>query len=516
MNLLVLLLLSAAPVGGQVREGTPDSVNLVKARANGNTQQFEWLPWAPASFARAKAENKFVLVDGAAEWCHWCHVMDETTYRDAEVGQWLSKNAIAIRVDIDERPDLAERYGEWGWPATILLSSDAHELGKFRGYLPTEKLLEILHGLDATSPMEAAAEPPGIPLAGVPAAMKQAIARLDFFWDEQEGGWGMRRKVPIGMNVLWELARGTKASVARADFTLGKQRALIDPVAGGIYQYSAAEDWNDPHFEKLISFQTPNLEASARGFLSTRKQPHLDDARAIYRYLTTTLRSPDGDFYVNQDADVNAHDRSKPFVDGHVYYALDAAGRAAVGAPWVDTHVYAADNGRAISALLAFFEASGEGLEEARKTADRLALTHVLADGSVKREATSSAKGPFFLDDAACLGLAYARLGKLTKDPKYAALSRLITARMLTSFSDARAPMFDATLDADAVGVFARRRHSFAPNVNAARLLAAAGERDRGRMLIAALSGKDRLDGEWSWVGDYLLAAKELGFEPAR
>ena len=139
-----------------------------------------------------------------------------------------------------------------------------------------------------------------------------------------------------------------------------------------------------------------------------------------------------------------------------------------------------------------------------------------MPDGSVKREATSSAKGPFFLDDAACLGLAYARLGKKTKDRKYAALSRLITARMLKSFSDARGPLFDATLDADAVGVFARRRHSFAPNVNAARLLAQTGQLERGRALIAALSGKERLDGEWSWVGDYLLAAQELGFKPAR
>ena len=515
MALLALLLLCAAPEG-QVREGTPDSVNLVKVRARGNAQQFEWLPCAPESFARAKAEKKFVLVDGAAEWCHWCHVMDETTYRDPEVGQWLSKNAIAIRIDIDERPDLAERYGEWGWPATILLSSDAQELGKFRGYLPTEKLLEILHGLDAASPMEAAAEPAGVPVARVPAAMAQAIARLDFFWDETEGGWGMRRKVPIGMNVLWELARGTKQSIARADFTLGKQRVLIDPVAGGIYQYSAAEDWSDPHFEKLISFQTPNLEASARGFAATKKQQHLDDARALYRYLTTTLRSPEGDFYVNQDADVNAHDRTKPFVDGHVYYALDEAGRRAVGAPWVDTHVYAADNGRAVSALLAFFEVSGEGLEDARRAADRLAQTHVLPDGSVKREATSSAKGPFFLDDAACLGLAYARLAKVTKDARYGGLSRLISARMIKAFPDSGGLMFDATIDADAVGVFARRRHSFGPNVNAARLLAAVGEFERGKKLVAALSGKERIEGEWSWVGDYLLAASELGFKPAR
>ena len=67
MHWLAVLLLCAAPVEGQVREGTPDSVNLVKARARGNVRQFEWLPWATDSFARARAEKKFVLVDGTSK-----------------------------------------------------------------------------------------------------------------------------------------------------------------------------------------------------------------------------------------------------------------------------------------------------------------------------------------------------------------------------------------------------------------------------------------------------------------
>ena len=507
-----MLLLLVSMLLGQVREGTLDSENIVKARAQGGEQRFEWLEWSPESFAKAKREHKVVLVDCAAEWCHWCHVMDETTYRDPQVGAWLAQHAVAIRVDIDARPDLADRYGEWGWPATILLSGDAQELGKFRGYLPPERMLGLLEQLDASKPLEGKREPAGVSVREVPKAMAHALARLDFFYDAKEGSWGLRRKVPIGMNVQWELARGTKASLARADFTLSQQRVLIDPVWGGLSQYSGGGDWKDPHFEKLAKYQAANLEAYARGYLRTKKQQHLDDARAIAGYLRLMLRSPDGDFYVNQDADLNAHERSKPFVDGHVYYALDDEKRRALGVPWVDTHVYAAENGRVMAAFVALFEAKGEGLDDARVVAERLAVTHVLADGSVKHEATSSAKGPFFLEDAAALGLGFAALARVTREPKYEELSRRIAGRMVANFGDANGLLFDSTADGDAVGVFSRRGHSFGANVVAARLLAAVGEKSRGQQLVAALSGTQRLDDEWAWLGEYLLAATELGF----
>ena len=75
----------------------------------------EELPWAtlsPETFARAKAERKYIVLDGSAEWCHWCHVMEATTYHDPEVRKILDKHFIAVKVDVDSRPDVEERYGE--------------------------------------------------------------------------------------------------------------------------------------------------------------------------------------------------------------------------------------------------------------------------------------------------------------------------------------------------------------------------------------------------------------------
>src|SRR5579864_8196691 len=98
------------------------------------------LAWAALNretFARARAEQRFIVVDGSAEWCHWCHVMEASTYHDPDVRELLASRFVAVKVDIDEDPDFEERYHEWGWPATVLLSPDGSEIGKYKGYIPT-------------------------------------------------------------------------------------------------------------------------------------------------------------------------------------------------------------------------------------------------------------------------------------------------------------------------------------------------------------------------------------------
>jgi uncharacterized protein YyaL (SSP411 family) len=458
-----------------------------------------WQGWSKETFDRARAEKRYLLVDCSAEWCHWCHVMDDTTYRDPRVLEALEQRFVAVRVDIDARPDLAERYADWGWPATIVLSPDAQELGKYRGYLPPERLLGIVAELDKAAVELAPAEDPGIAVSELPSALKHALERLDFFWDPRDGSWGLRRKVPIGMNVVWELTGGNRE---HGLFTLEKQSALLDPVWGGIYQYSAAEDWGSPHFEKLMTYQAPNLEAYALGGMKER-------AQGIARYMAAFLTSPEGTFYVNQDADLNAHERLKGFVEGKDYYAKDDAGRRALGVPWVDTHVYARENGMAIVGLLALGD--DDSIARARKAAVAIAKTHVLDDGSVKHHATST--GAFYLADAAALGLAFARLAAVTHDTKDMWIASRIALAMSKNFGGHGA-FYDVTQDTEAAGVFARRQKSFVHNVVAARLLAAIGEKQRGLEVLAGVSSVDKMDAEGAWVGEYLLAARELGVGP--
>ena len=267
---------------GLVRAGTPDAVNIALSRAQKKGPAVAWRPFSAEAFAEAKRDHKHVLVDGAAEWCHWCHVMDETTYRDPGVGKALAERFVTVRADVDERPDLAERYGAWGWPATILFSPDGEEIGKFRGYLPPDELRRAL--AEAEAAVRTAGAPAEKPGPGDVRAPKEALGwiaghafmSLDSYYDDDEGGWGRRQKAPIGANAEIELVRarhGDAAARARAVFTLQKQRALLDPVWGGIYQYSAGSTWGEPHYEKLMTFQAPNLEAYARAYAETRDQP---------------------------------------------------------------------------------------------------------------------------------------------------------------------------------------------------------------------------------------------------
>ena len=84
-----------------------------------------WEDWSPELFARAQAEQRFVILDLEAVWCHWCHVMEETTYADGKVVDLLKAKYIAVRADQDANPDLSNRYGDWGWPATIVFAPTA-------------------------------------------------------------------------------------------------------------------------------------------------------------------------------------------------------------------------------------------------------------------------------------------------------------------------------------------------------------------------------------------------------
>ena len=97
--------------------------------------------------AGAKEDNRFVLLDLGAVWCHWCHVMEDVTYRDPEVMRLLRSRYIAVRVDQDARPDLSNRYEDYGWPATIVFNADGSEIVKRQGYIPPRPMASMLQAI---------------------------------------------------------------------------------------------------------------------------------------------------------------------------------------------------------------------------------------------------------------------------------------------------------------------------------------------------------------------------------
>jgi uncharacterized protein YyaL (SSP411 family) len=317
----------------------------------------------------------------------------------------------------------------------------------------------------------------------------------------------------MGANIEFEFRRaahGDTNAFRRAVFSLGKQRALIDPVWGGMSQYSAASNWNEPHYEKLMAYQAANLEAAARGYQATSNATFLADARKIDSYLETFFTSTNGTFFATQDADLNAHEKDKPFVDGHAYYALDDAGRRKLGIPRIDKHVYARENGLAIAALCTLYEVTHDDgvLKRARLAADAILASHVAADGNVRHDADKKS-GPVYLADAAAI----------TDDAKYRDAAERIALATARNFEDITTGGYlEHTSDENAAGVFTRRQQPFVHNVECVRFFAGlaklTGEaiwRSRAQRILAAIATPRILDNQGRMVGDYLLALDDMG-----
>ena len=120
---------------------------LVVHPAFASSASLPWKTWQDSQFGKAKKEQRFILLDLEAVWCHWCHVMEQKTYADPRVAALIAKHYIPVKVDQDARPDLGKRYEDYGWPATIVFDADGREIVKLRGYIPPERMISILEDM---------------------------------------------------------------------------------------------------------------------------------------------------------------------------------------------------------------------------------------------------------------------------------------------------------------------------------------------------------------------------------
>lgn len=381
--------------------------------ASGPDRGVGWERWSDEAFARARREQRFVLLDVGAEWCHWCHVMDDTTYRDGEVLRLIRERYIPVRVDADAQPDLGNRYEDYGWPATVIFDAEGRELVKFRGYIPPPRMRSVLAGVieDPTpgpSVMERTpiGDVPDTTPAHLPAAFRVELESLHASrYDEEHGGWGFVHKYLDADAIEYSLRRGAAGDLAnerRARETLAKvAKHLIDPVWGGLYQYSDGGVWENPHFEKIMSFQANGLRTYSLAYARWREPAYLESAKAILRYLRGFLRGPQGAFFPSQDADVVPGKHSAD------YFALDDAARRRIGLPRIDPHIYTRENAWAVSALLAYHRATGDpgAREDAQKAARFIVAERSLPDGGYRHDRQDPG-GPY-LGDTVAAGRAF-------------------------------------------------------------------------------------------------------------
>jgi uncharacterized protein YyaL (SSP411 family) len=311
-------------------------------------QPVQWHPWGKAAFALAKAENKPILLDIGAVWCHWCHVMDRESYEDPEIAAIINQNYVAIKVDRDERPDVDARYqaavsaisGQGGWPLTAFLTPDGRPYFGST-YIPREDRYgrpgfgRVLTGLAQvwrerrdealeTAAGAMAAIEHNESFSGRDPGHAQAL-RLDLVdkiaasilarFDSRNGGFGSQPKFahPAALDLLLEVAMNRSNGQAAQAFCITLEKmargGVYDQLAGGFHRYSVDENWRVPHFEKMLYDNTELLRNYLHGFQSFRREDYLIIAWEIVGWLDATMTDREhGGFYASQDADINLDD----------------------------------------------------------------------------------------------------------------------------------------------------------------------------------------------------------------
>jgi uncharacterized protein YyaL (SSP411 family) len=307
-------------------------------------QAVNWYEWGEEAFAQARAEDKPILLDIGAVWCHWCHVIDRESYENPQLAAIINQLFIAVKVDRDERPDVDARYqaaistlsGQGGWPLTGFLLPDGRPF--FGGtYFPPEDAMgrpgfrRILEAVAAgfhnkRAEVEEAASRLAEAVANAETfaggrgtfdsrvAEDQAESIVNLF-DSRNGGFGRSPKFPhpAAIDLLLEChqAGGGTRMLEVAAFTLEKMGSggVYDQVAGGFHRYSVDERWCVPHFEKMSYDNSELLKNFLHGYQVAREPLFREIAEGIIDWTNAVLSDQSrGGFYASQDADQTLDD----------------------------------------------------------------------------------------------------------------------------------------------------------------------------------------------------------------
>jgi uncharacterized protein YyaL (SSP411 family) len=367
-----------------------------------------WNEWNSELFNHSSKQNRLVILDLEAVWCHWCHVMEEETYSNPKVISLIQSHFIAVKVDQDSRPDLSNRYEDYGWPATIIFDSKGRELAKRAGFIPPKQMESFLQAfIDDPTPGPSANVPQKITPPESPYLTKSARDGLNKNYleryDNKLKGWGTGQKFLPRSSIEYAMRESKKGDLSNkkmAQETLKAARKLLDPVWGGVYQYSIP-GWNSPHFEKIISFQADNIVAYSQAYSLWKNPSDLHMAEAVNGFLVNFLKSPDGAFYTSQDADLMQGKHSGD------YFALNDKGRRAKGIPRIDKHIYSRENGWIAESLGFLFAATGDEkyLDESKSALAWILKNRSLSDGGFRHDLKDAA-GPY-LGDSLAMGRAF-------------------------------------------------------------------------------------------------------------
>lgn len=298
----------------------------------------DWYPWGEEALAKAKTEDKPILLSIGYSACHWCHVMERESFENEEIAALMNKNFVCIKVDREERPDLDSLYmtavqamtGHGGWPMTVFLMPDGSPFYGGTYFPPTDRMgmpgfgRVLLAVADAyrnrrkdiannAAQLRDMLRSEPLARAGretlTPALLEQAFHIQAQNFDPEYGGFGSAPKFPQPMNLefllrIWHRL-GWNQALAMAERTLEKMArgGLYDQLGGGFHRYSTDRPWLVPHFEKMLYDNALLARVYLHAYQATGKALYRRICEETLDYVRREMTAPEGGFYSTQDAD---------------------------------------------------------------------------------------------------------------------------------------------------------------------------------------------------------------------
>jgi uncharacterized protein len=291
----------------------------------------DWYAWGEEALARARDEDRPILLSIGYAACHWCHVMEHESFEDEATARLMNEHFVSIKVDREERPDLDAVYmdavvaltGGGGWPMTVFLTpagepffggtyfppEPRHGLPSFQQLLTAvadawrerrddvgRQAAVLVEGLQRNTRVEPSREPL------TSAVLGEAVSGVRSAFDPVWGGFGGAPKFPPASVLEFLLRRGDAEIVERTldAMALG---GMYDLLGGGFHRYSVDREWLVPHFEKMLYDNALLVPAYLHGWLVLGKERYREVAEETIDYMLRELRLPEGGFASAQDAD---------------------------------------------------------------------------------------------------------------------------------------------------------------------------------------------------------------------
>ena len=291
----------------------------------------DWYPWGEEAFARAREEDRAVLVSIGYSACHWCHVMERESFEDEQIAQLMNERFVCIKVDREEHPDVDAIYmdavqamtGQGGWPLNAFLTPDAVPFWAGTYFPPEARqgmpawpqvltaigaawdeqreeirsqaggIVERLRGAAALKPPEDEIDP---------ASLDAAVAGLRKLYDAEHGGFGTAPKFPPASAIEFLLGRGEREMALH---TLRRMASggMYDQVGGGFARYSVDRFWLVPHFEKMLYDNALLARAYLHAWQVTGEPLFERVCRETLDWALAELRQEEGAFASALDAD---------------------------------------------------------------------------------------------------------------------------------------------------------------------------------------------------------------------